>query len=333
MRLLFIRFSSIGDIILTSPAIRCAKMQIPDVEIHFLTKDSMKELVVSNPFIHTVHFLKESISATVAPLKAIGFDYIIDLHNNQRTWRIKSALGVPSYSYHKLSIEKWLLVKFKINLLPTSHVCERYLQTLASLGVVNDGMGLDYFLPITEFSVENILPPHYHAGFTALVIGASYETKKMPIQKWIELCEKINGQIVVIGDKADQINAQILAEAFPEKVFNACGNYSLSESALIIKNACMVIAHDTGFLHVATAFNKPTITIWGATSPVLQFEAYYAKGSIVKKMNAIVPNLKCQPCSKQGGHKCPKGHFKCMNNQDLNLIAQFANENRANKVA
>jgi len=329
MRLLFIRFSSIGDIVLTSPTIRCAKMQIPGVEIHFLTKDNMKDLVIANPYIHSVHCLKDTINETVAPLKKIQFDYIIDLHHNQRTWRIKRALGVPAYSYKKLSIQKWLLALTKINLLPPTHVCERYLQTLAPLGVTNDGKGLDYCLPNSDFAVENILPSQFHSGFTAFVIGASYETKKMPIQKWIELCEKINGPIVVIGDRADQINAEKLAAAFPEKVFNACGNYSLNESALFIKKSGLVISHDTGFLHVAVAFNKPTITIWGATSPVLQFEAYYAKDAQTKTMNAIVPNLSCQPCSKQGGHKCPKGHFKCMQLQDTNAIALFANSNTA----
>ena len=327
MRLLFIRFSSIGDIVLTSPAIRCAKMQIPGVEIHFLTKSSMKELVASNSYIHSIHCLEDTIEATVTPLKKIQFDYIIDLHHNQRTWRIKSAMGVPAYSYHKLSIQKWLLAKFKINLLPASHVCDRYLQTLASLGVVNDGKGLDYFLPTTDFAVENILPSYFHLGYTALVIGASYKTKKMPIEKWLELVEKINGPVVVVGDKDDYENAQKLVNAFPEKVFNACGNYSLNESALFIKKSRLVISHDTGFLHVAVAFNKPTITIWGATSPVLQFEAYYAKDAQTKRMNSIVPNLSCQPCSKQGGHKCPKGHFNCMQLQDTNAIALFANAN------
>jgi len=327
MRLLFIRFSSIGDIVLTSPAIRCAKMQMPGVEIHFLTKSTMKDLVIANPYIHTIHFLEDSIEATVAPLKEIHFDYIIDLHHNQRTWRIKRSLGVPAYSYNKLSIQKWFLALTKINLLPPSHVCERYVQTLAPFGVTNDGKGLDYFIAESNFAVENILPTSFQDGYTALVIGASYKTKQMPIEKWLELVEKIKGPMVVVGDKADHENAQMLVNAFPEKVFNACGFFSLNESALFIKKSILVISHDTGFLHVAVAFNKPTITIWGATSPILQFEAYYLKDSQTNRMNAIVPNLSCQPCSKQGGHKCPKGHFNCMKLQDTNAIAQFANLN------
>ena len=325
MRLLFIRFSSIGDIVLTSPAIRCAKMQIPGVEIHFLTKSSMKDLVIANPYIHSVHCLEDTIDATVAPLKKLNFDYIIDLHHNQRSWRIKRALGVPAYSYNKLSIQKWLLALTKINLLPPSHVCERYLQTLLPFGVTNDGKGLDYFIPESNFSLEQILPAAFKHSYTALVIGASYKTKKMPIEKWLELVEKIKGPMVVVGDKDDYKNAQMLVNAFPGKIFNACGNYSLNESALFIKKSQLVIAHDTGFLHVAVAFNKPTITIWGATSPILQFEAYYPKDAETKRMNAIVPNLTCQPCSKQGGHKCPKGHFNCMQLQDTNSMALFAN--------
>jgi heptosyltransferase-2 len=326
MRLLFIRFSSIGDIVLTSPTIRCAKKQIPGVEIHFLTKASMKDLVIANPYIDQVHFLKDTIAETVAPLQKIGFDYIIDLHHNQRTWRIKNALGVKAFSYQKLSIQKWLLAVTKINWLPKTHVCNRYLNTLSHFGVVNDGAGLDYFIPPITRSVNADLPPEFDKGYTAFVIGASYETKKMPLFKWKELCEKINSPIVIIGDHADYENAKDLATAFPHKIFNACGKYTLSESAVLIRHANKVVSHDTGFLHIATAFNKPTVTIWGATSPVLQFEAYYASNSEVQRTNAIVPNLGCQPCSKQGGHRCPKVHFKCMMDQNTSLIAQMINK-------
>jgi heptosyltransferase-2 len=119
MRLLFIRFSSIGDIVLTSSAVRCAKKQIPGVEIHFLTKESMKDLVTNNPFIDHCHFLGNDMQDTIAALKNIQFDYIIDLHHNIRTWKIKKALGVPSFSYHKLSIQKWILAKFLLGILIT----------------------------------------------------------------------------------------------------------------------------------------------------------------------------------------------------------------------
>ena len=326
MKFLVIRFSSIGDIVLTTPALRCAKNQIPGVEIHFLTKLSMKDLVIGNPNIHQCHFLDNNIEITIATLKEIHFDYIIDLHHNIRTWKIKKALGVPVFSYKKLSIQKWLLAKLQINFLPKTHVCDRYINALQHFNITNDGKGLDYFFPKDySFKAAN-LPTSHQAGFIAFVIGASYFNKKMPVQKWIELAKQINKPIVLIGGKDDAASANEIAAAVPHFIYNATGKYDLKESASIIQMAQVVVSHDTGFLHVAAAFNKPTITIWGATSPALQFEAYYSAVSTTPHYNSIVPSLTCQPCSKQGENKCPQGHFACMRLQNINTIATKANE-------
>lgn len=326
MRLLFIRFSSIGDIVLTTAAVRCAKNQIPGVEIHFLTKLSMKDLVIGNPNIDQFHFLDENIDQTIAALKEIPFDYIIDLHHNIRTWKIKKALGVPAFSYKKLSIQKWLFAKLKLNFLPKTHVCDRYIDTLQHFKVKNDGKGLDYFFPKDYSSKAANLPTSHQAGFIAFVIGASYFNKKMPVQKWVELAKQMNKPIVLIGGKDDIETANEINAAVPEFIYNATGKFDLKESASIIQMAQVVVSHDTGFLHVAAAFKKPTITIWGATSPALQFEAYYPTGSNTPHYNSIVPSLTCQPCSKQGDNKCPQGHFACMRLQNINMIASKTNE-------
>lgn len=326
MRLLFIRFSSIGDIVLTTPTVRCAKNQIPGVEIHFLTKLSMKDLVIGNPNIDHFHFLDENIDETITVLKEVPFDYIIDLHHNIRTWKIKKALGVHAFSYKKLSIQKWLFAKTKLNFLPKTHVCDRYIDTLQHFKVVNDGKGLDYFFPKDySFKAAN-LPTSHQAGFIAFVIGASYFNKKMPVQKWIELALQMNKPIVLIGGKDDAASANEIAAAVPNCIYNATGKYDLKESASIIQMAQVVVSHDTGFLHVAAAFKKPTITIWGATSPALQFEAYYPTGSSTPHYNSMVTQLSCQPCSKQGENKCPQGHFACMRLQNITTIASKAIE-------
>jgi ADP-heptose:LPS heptosyltransferase len=326
MRLLFIRFSSIGDIVLTSPAVRCAKQQIPGVEIHFLTKLSMKDLVASNPYIDQCHYLDQELHQTIDALKNISFDYVIDLHHNIRSWKIKNALGVNSFSYKKLSIRKLLLAKLGINLLPATHVCDRYLDTLKPLGVANDGKGVDYFLPANNNFTAAYLPTSHQAGFVAFVIGASYYNKKMPVAKWIHLAQKINRPLVLVGGKEDIADAQIIAQSNTSSIYNACGKFNLQESASIIQMSKLVVSHDTGFLHVAAAFKKPTITIWGATSPALQFEAYYPMGNSIQHYNSLVPHLSCQPCSKQGDKHCPKGHFACMQLQDIDVIASKVNE-------
>ena len=326
MKFLVIRFSSIGDIVLTTPALRCAKNQILGVEIHFLTKLSMKDLVIGNPNIDQCHFLDNNIEVTIAALKEIPFDYIIDLHQNIRSWKIRKALGVPAFSYKKLSLQKWLLAKLHLNFLPKTHVCDRYINALQHFNITNDGKGLDYFFPKDyNFKAAN-LPTSHLAGFIAFVIGASYFNKKMPVQKWIELAKQLQKPIVLIGGIEDVAIANEIAAAVPDYIYNAAGKYDLKESASIIQMAQVVVSHDTGFLHVAAAFKKPTITIWGATSPALQFEVYYPAGTITPHYNSIVPSLNCQPCSKQGENKCPQGHFACMRLQNINNIASKVTE-------
>jgi heptosyltransferase-2 len=278
-------------------------------------------LVASNPYIHQCHYLDNDLEATIAELKKIEFDYIIDLHHNLRSWKIKKAFGVKAFSYQKLSVKKLLLAKLHINLLPKTHVCERYIDTLQHFKVVNDGKGLDYFSPNNHSFTAANLPTSHQAGFVAFVIGASYFNKKMPVAKWIQLAEKINWPIVLIGGKEDQTDANLITASNSRSIYNACGKYSLEESASIIQMSKLVVAHDTGFLHVAAAFKKPSITIWGATSPALQFEAYYPSENTPAHFNSLVPHLNCQPCSKQGSGQCPQGHFACMQLQDIDLIA------------
>ncbi len=329
MRLLFIRFSSIGDIVFTTPAIRCAKQQIPGVELHFLTKASMKAVTEANPYIDHFHYFDKDLNATIKGLKAFQFDYIIDLHRNLRTFQIQKALGVPSLSYHKLSLQKLLLTKLHLNYMPARHIVDRSLDTLSALGVVNDGKGLDYFIPKEATLPSNALPAAFQSGYIALVIGASYATKKLPVASLQALCHKIPYPIVLIGGKEDQAEGAAIEAINPIKIWNACGKFNLHESALLVKQSKTVISHDTGFLYIACAFHKKTVAIWGATAPALQVEPYYPTKMDSSKQNvwyynAIVPNLPCQPCSNYGTKQCPQGHFACMKKQDLQSIADKA---------
>lgn len=329
MRLLFIRFSSIGDIVFTTPAIRCTKQQIPGVELHFLTKASMKAVTEANPYIDHFHYFDKDLNATIKDLKAFQFDYIIDLHKNLRTFQIQKALGVPSLSYHKLSLQKLLLTKLHLNYMPARHIVDRSLDTLSALGVVNDGKGLDYFIPKEATLPSSALPAAFQSGYIALVIGASYATKKLPVASLQALCHKIPYPIVLIGGKEDQAEGAAIEAINPIKIWNACGKFNLHESALLVKQSKTVISHDTGFLYIACAFHKKTVAIWGATAPALQVEPYYPTKTDSSKQNvwyynAIVPNLPCQPCSNYGTKQCPQGHFACMKKQDLQSIADKA---------
>lgn len=329
-KILIIRFSSIGDIVLTSPVVRCIKKQIPDTEIHYLTKKSFSILVESNPYIDKIHLLDDSISKTLKDLERENFDFIIDLHNNIRTFKIKWHLEKPVRSFNKLNIRKWLLVNFKLNILPEKHIVQRYLEAARRLKVFDDGEGLDYFIPQKdEIKLSDFPLTHLH-GYAALVIGAQHYTKKLPLIKLKDLCEKIQIPVIVIGGIEDSVTGNELEKLFPYKVFNACGKFNLNQSASIIRQSKIVITNDTSMMHIAAAFKKIIHSFWGNTVPIFGMQPYFgsnAKYQPLYKSNSFLheaKNVNCRPCSKIGFQKCPKGHFDCMMKQNFNdLLNEF----------
>ncbi|HNT51173.1 MAG TPA: glycosyl transferase, partial [Cyclobacteriaceae bacterium] len=167
MKVLVIRFSSIGDIVLTTPVVRVLKTQLNDAEVHFATKDKFAVLVESNPYIDKVQVLKEDLGEFIKQLKAEQYDYVIDLHNNLRTRIIKTFLGVKAYSFDKLNFQKWLLVNLKINRLPNVHIVDRCLDTLKPLELKADMLGLDYFIPEKDNVPVDWLPAEFQKGYVA----------------------------------------------------------------------------------------------------------------------------------------------------------------------
>jgi heptosyltransferase-2 len=316
MKFLIIRFSSIGDIVLTSPVIRCLKQQVPDAQVHFLTKREFRPLVAPNPYINKVLVLDTSWDLMIHQLQYEEYDYIIDLHHNLRTMRIKNALkGVPAFSFEKLNIQKWLLTALKINRLPEMHIVDRYMNTLKKLGVTNDGKGLDYFIPEKEFIAAHDVPLSHAFGFVGIVIGAAFTTKKLPVHKLKALCKDIAYPIVLLGGEEDKAAGDEIAAVDDIKVYNSCGKFSLHESADLVRRSKLIVSNDTGLMHIAAAFKKPIISIWGNTVPEFGMAPYYGNEP-VNNFKSEVINLKCRPCSKIGYSKCPKGHFKCMELQD-----------------
>jgi heptosyltransferase-2 len=322
MKFLIIRFSSIGDIVLTTPVIRCLKEQMPDAEIHYLTKDSYAGILSSNPYISKIQILGSSWDLMMHQLQYENYDFIIDLHHNLRTLRIKRALkGVKHASFNKLNIQKWLLTAFKINRLPKLHIVDRYLATVSSFGIQNDGKGLDYFFPEKDKIKAKDLPISHMFGFVGVVIGAALNTKKLPVHKLIELCAGINFPIVLLGGPEDKQAGEEVAASDTIKIYNSCGKFSLHESADLVHRSRVIITNDTGLMHIAAAFQVPIISVWGNTVPEFGMYPYYGDQP-TQHFEAEVKGLSCRPCSKIGHNKCPKGHFKCMEMQDVNLVQQ-----------
>lgn len=326
MKILLLRFSSIGDIVLTTPVIRCLKKQLPGAELHFAVKSAYSAIVENNPYISKVHVLRDYMEEIIPEIKKEQYDWVIDLHHNLRTLQIKKTLKkVPSKSFRKLNIEKWLYTSLKINRMPSVHIVDRYLETVAHLNVRNDGQGLDYFIPERDHVKDSDIPAAHLAGYIAIVIGAAHGTKRYPPEKVAELCRLIEHPVMLLGGKEDYQTGKEIAAADPYKIYNACGKFSLNESADLVRRSKFVISNDTGLMHIAAAFKKPVISLWGNTVPAFGMTPYYGSFNI---MNVLMETkgLRCRPCSKIGYDDCPRGHFNCMNRIDPVAVNTFVQQ-------
>lgn len=324
MKILVVRFSSIGDIVLTTPVVRCLKQQLINVEIHYVTKRSFKSILEHNPYINKIHFLKDDFSELLEELKLEKFDLIIDLHNNLRTKRLKWGLSVPSSSFDKLNFGKFMLTQFKVDRLPKIHIVDRYLATTEKLSIVNDCNGLDYFIAKDEKIDVSTFGPEFEKGYIGLVLGAKFNTKKMPLTKLIELVNALDEPVVLLGGPEDADTAlQIIKGSTKSNLKNACGMYALNQSASLVAQAQLIITHDTGLMHIAAAYKKPIISVWGNTTP--KFGMYpYVKDELHRMVQ--VEDLSCRPCSKIGYETCPKQHFNCMNQIEVAQIVACKDE-------
>ncbi|MDD3876752.1 MAG: glycosyltransferase family 9 protein [Bacteroidales bacterium] len=307
-KILVIRFSSIGDIVLTTPVLRCLKTQLQDCTIHYVTKSVYKGLLEHNKYIDKVICLENNLNDLVHILKNEHYTDIIDLHNNLRSHLLTFKLGIKSTSFNKLNIKKWLLVNIKVNKMPPVHIVDRYMASVAYLGVCNDYLGLDYFIS------ENILAPVGYIPdkpFIAWIIGGKHNTKLFPVNKIINICKNITFPVVLLGDSNDAVRGSSISEGNPN-IINACGKLSLDESVRVIEHSTVVLTNDTGLMHIAAALNKKIISFWGNTVPSFGMFPYLPTST--KENSIIFENLdvKCRPCSKIGFKECPKKHFKCM---------------------
>jgi ADP-heptose:LPS heptosyltransferase len=321
MKILVIRFSSMGDIIYTTPVVRCLKEQLPDAEIHFLTKPAFKYIYDANPHLDKLLLLKEKLNDTIADIKQEKYDYIIDLHNNLRTSIIKFYTGIKSSTYDKQRIRKWLSLKFNLKLIEPIHLVDRYLKAVKFLGVSNDGLPIDYYIK-KQHQLADLLPVSHQSGYMAFIIGATHFTKRMPNEKIISICKKINKPILLLGGNDVKPNGDIIANALGDKVYNACGITTLDESVFLVSKSINIIGFDTGLTHIAEAFDRPIASVWGGTVPeLLGVQPYQVKDAMVAGVE-----LPCRPCSKFGLPQCPLGHFKCMNEMPEEPLVNFANQ-------
>lgn len=302
---------------------RCLKEQVENAEVHFLTKKEFLPVISGNPFIDKIHILDGNMYALIQSLKVEQFDYILDLHRNFRSLRIRSSLKIMSFTVDKINLAKFLMVRFKLNRLPDKHIVDRYLETTRLFDVTNDGKGLDYFIPPEEEVALSSLPEFFQSGYIVLVVGAMHATKQMPVGKMVNICREIDLPIILLGGQREIVIGKEIEKQTGAHVLNTCGKYNISQSASLIRQCRLVITPDTGLMHIAAAFHKKILSVWGHTIP--EFGMYPYLPDRASKIFEVV-GLYCRPCTKIGKKKCPKGHFRCMNDIDYNEIISTVNK-------
>ena len=291
LKILVVRFSSIGDIVLTSPVLRILKSQ-KNIEVHFLTKDEYTSILENNPYIDKIHVIKNSVAEVKDQLFKEKFDYIIDLHNNLRSQLLRS-LKVPIKRYSKSNFKKFLYMFFGINLLNNKHVVDRYVDVLSFLNLKNDDKGLDYFLPkgsLVDYDVKQ--------KYITWCIGASKIQKQLSVSQIATIANKLDLPIILLGGKEQkEYGDKIIQISNKARILNFCGEVSINQSAYLIKHSQYLFTNDTGLMHIAAAFQKKIISFWGCTKPDLGFYPYIEAS---KSLMIVSKNSKKQ-CSKHGG--------------------------------
>lgn len=321
-KILVVRLSSLGDVLLTTPLIRSLKNKNPKAEIHFLVREEYKDALINNPNISNLITLKrdEAESQIQAELSQNKYDLVIDLQNNLRSRSLISGLSCPKVQFNKLTLQKFLLVKFKINKLKAAPLIPiRYASALKNFKL-DDG-GLDLFTKNKPSDKLN--------GLTNLIgfcPGSRHYTKMWPKEFYIELGEKLTENdfnIVLFGGKADrQICEEISFNL--SKCINLCSDNNLLQTAADIKLCMAIVCNDSGLMHTACAVQVPVVAIFGSTVKEFGFIPYNSKNLILENKS-----LTCRPCSHIGKSSCPKGHFKCMKEITpqlvYNSLVQFLN--------
>ncbi|MBX7241046.1 MAG: glycosyltransferase family 9 protein [Bacteroidia bacterium] len=316
-KILVIRFSSIGDIVLTATALNLLEQALPDARIHFLTKKPFVSLIENHPAVSQIHTLtKDNFPDLLRELQSENFDYILDLHNNFRSWRTVFTLRKPFATFPKPKAKLFLKLSLGIKKAEIPHVCDRYYQTAVKCvryfhpewnpGSFSPSLSFHFPKALLVPSVVNEIPLR---DAYSIVLGATVPTKKWPSAYFVSLINEIGLPVILLGGESEKTEAEAISEKLNVPFYNSTGKHSLSESAGIMAQTRFVITHDTGFMHIASALQMKILSIWGSTAPELGFGPFQNLHHLTLEAGEVP----CHPCSGIGKKECPKVHFDCMN--------------------
>lgn len=328
LTVLLVRFSSIGDVLLTTPLVRALRRRHPEARLVYVTKRAMAPLVADNPHLSHVVTLEpeEPVRHLAARLRPLGATHGLDLHGSLRSLALRALVPTHWRGYSKRKLARMLLIATKIDgygrHLP---VAERYFAAARGLDVRPDGGPPEFHLGAgARTRAEAWLAQRglSDARVVALAPGAAHATKRWPVAHWIALADRLRGAgfaPIVLGGPDDRGIARQLA-AHAE---SAAGECSLQETGALLARAACCVANDTGVMHMATAVGTPVVALFGPTVEQFGFFPYTARAVVLQRA------LECRPCSAMGGARCPLGHHRCLMDITPDDVIQAATESAA----
>lgn len=328
-KILIVRFSSLGDVILASQLIRALRTRFPHAQIDFLVKSAYSELLRFNPRLSSVIELRSGsfgeLADTARKIRLEKYDLLLDIQNNFRSRYVRlMARARMTRVVNKREVRRFLLVRFHWNLYrKISTVPERYLETIAGIAPSDDCDGPELFVPEHVATAMTSLLARSHLDRCDAVVGiapgARHFTKRWPLERFVELGVLLGrtgqkGRVKILvfgsreekdycGDIAQMINLRLESPAAE----NMAGQFSLLETAAALDRCTLVVSNDSGLMHVAAARRRNLVAVFGSTVRELGFFPPEGRSIVVE-----TSGLPCRPCSHIGLEKCPKGHFKCM---------------------
>lgn len=276
MKILMIRFDDPGDVIWTTPVIRCIKKQFPPASVHYLTNPGNEKLLKPNSYIETL-FLYHGDAGLIGSLKDENYDMLIDLQDDKDSREIRKKLGVKTFLVMGSS---WFARNFQ-NGSRGKHKAARFINTVSSL-CAYDGKGLDFFIPTAGMITEKDIPASHQLGYVALAIGGLSSTERISVKKIREFCQELDHPVILLGDQGSRLTGEEISSADPVKIYNASGKFSFSETGDLIKRSKVLISYDKGMIAMASALRKPVISIWTGNFPLTDMQPFYPDPDVMK---------------------------------------------------
>jgi lipopolysaccharide heptosyltransferase II len=314
--ILAVRFSSIGDILLTTPLLRAIRRTHPGARVTVLTKRAFVPLLSHNPNVSRVIGLAPggSLLRLAAELRGDDYTHLLDLHDNLRSRALRALVPGHWRGYPKHRWARALLIHGKRNRYRDRRpVPERYFAAVRDLGVTPDGGPPEFF--VGAEATEQVGSWLDSVGFrsepniVAIAPGAAHATKRWPLEHWRRLMSNAvrDGlSVVIVGGPGDAALAAALSDGAGTRVANAAGVFGLQATGALLKRARALLSGDTGVMHMATGVGTPVVALFGPTVEAFGFFPYTPAATVLE-----LP-LPCRPCTSQGGPRCPLGHHRCL---------------------